>query len=888
MLRFLTLLLLWCSTSLFVSAQNVFDARQSVMLQATVQESPARITLHWVADNANGGYTIWRKAKSDAAWTDSLASLGPAATTWTDTAVSKGVGYEYQVVKSLPAFPYGNGTPNFGAGYIYSGIQVEPTHFRGECLVVIDSTFKQSLAPEISRLLADIQGDGWSVQDLYISRNDPVPTVKSGIKTWAETNPSGNQTVLLLGRVPVPYSGFIAPDGHDDHRGAWPCDGFYANLDGNWTDQTVNVTTPPGSRNDNIPGDGKFDNSFFPTPIKLQVGRVDFSNMTKFPESEEQLLRRYLNKDHAWRTGQMPMMEQGLVDNNFQDVEALGEAGWKNFSPMFGYQNVKDLPYRQTLTNASYMWSYGCGGGGPESASDISSTNNFVTDSLKTAFTMLFGSYFGDWDYPNAFLRAAIASRTCLTSAWGNRPIWFVHHMALGEHIGFSGKISMSNAGRYIPRYYGTMIHSALMGDPTLRMHMFEPVENLNVSQAGLHVQLNWQDPAGALGYFIYRKTATDTAFQLLNQIPVTNTSYLDACAGPGLITYMVRSVELKTSASGTYYNLSTGVAGAILNDPSPFYATADFTPSLYFDQLSLTNTSLNGVSYQWDFGDGFQSVSTQPGHLYEVPGMYAICLMAADACRADTICKNVQVFSSLPEVTVSVANILCFGAANGSISLSTTGGAPNPSFEWSGLPDTGNTVSQLLPGDYSCTITSATGKTAVYGPFSITQPTVLVAETTVVNTDPGLSSGSITANVQGGCAPYNFIWNTGQTTAEIQGLDAGLYCVTVSDCHLCNKVHCATVSQTSSVTALPGMRSIRLFPNPAGDQFSLELSFATDQTIQLAILDARGLITDKRFQQGKDIQMDWDIHNLPAGFYWLRVQTGQGIAMLPFSKYPE
>jgi hypothetical protein len=49
----------------------------------------------------------------------------------------------------------------------------------------------------------------------------------------------------------------------------------------------------------------------------LQIGRVDFSNMNKFSESEEQLLRRYLDKNHAWRIGKMQMMEQGLVDNNF-------------------------------------------------------------------------------------------------------------------------------------------------------------------------------------------------------------------------------------------------------------------------------------------------------------------------------------------------------------------------------------------------------------------------------------------------------------------------------------------------------------------------------------------------------------------------------------------
>ncbi len=866
------------------NAQNIFDARQSVMLEATVQADPPKIVLSWVLDTANGGYTIWRKAKSDAQWGDSLAFVGPGGTSWADTSVVAGLGYEYQVLKSLPAFPYGNGTPNFGAGYIYSGIHLPPTHHRGVCLVVIDSTFKQTLTPKIARLLADIQADGWQTQALYIDRNDPVPTVKAYIKFWAETHPDNNQTLLLFGRVPVPYAGFIAPDGHDDHRGAWPCDGFYANLDGIWTDQTLNVTSPPGTRNDNTPGDGKFDNSFFPTAIKLQVGRVDFSNMTAFPESEEQLLRRYLDKDHAWRTGMMPMLEQGLVDNNFPAaLDGFGEAGWKNFTPMFGFSKVKDLPYRQTLANQSYMWSYGCGGGGPQSASDISSTTNFTTDSLKTAFTMIFGSYFGDWDYPNNFLRGAIASRTCLASTWGNRPVWFLHHMALGEHIGYSALVTMTNLGLHTPRYYGSMIHSALMGDPTLRMHMFRPVENLQASQAGLQVQLDWQDPASALGYFVYKKTPADTAYQLLNQIPLTAMTYFDSCVGTGLISYMVRSVELRSSASGTYYNLSTGVYASILSDPTPFAATADFTPQVYFDALTALNTTVNGQSSHWDFGDGATSAAFQPDHLYSQPGNYIVCLVASDACSADTACLPVTILSSLPQVSAILADAVCFGSSTGFIELLTAGGTSGLYFSWSGSPDSGTIAQHLLAGDYTCTITSETGNSAVYGPYTVGQPPALTLNPVIAAATQGQSNGSVSITPQGGCLPYSYAWNTGQSSAEIQGLDPGVYCVTVTDCHLCSEVYCATVDLASSLSELPALKSHRLYPNPVHDNFILELNFDTFQSLELDIIDAQGRRIAHQQCAGTDIRLLWNVRFLAAGVYRLRIASAEGCAMLAF-----
>ena len=79
-------------------------------------------------------------------------------------------------------------------------------------------------------------------------------------------------------------------------------------MTGLWTD-TINygdnsITNEPWWVN--IPGDGKYDQSAIPGRMDLQVGRVDFFNMTAFAPSglyEGDLLRRYLNKDHDFRNG---------------------------------------------------------------------------------------------------------------------------------------------------------------------------------------------------------------------------------------------------------------------------------------------------------------------------------------------------------------------------------------------------------------------------------------------------------------------------------------------------------------------------------------------------------------------------------------------------------
>ena len=89
---------------------------------------------------------------------------------------------------------------------------------------------------------------------------------------------------------------------------------------------------------------------------------------------------------------------------------------------------------------------------------------------------MFFGSYFGDWDSQNDFLRAVLGTANyTLTSAWAGRPNWICHHMGLGLTIGFSALLTQTNSGLYDTGIEYAEVHIALMGDPTLRMHIVAP-----------------------------------------------------------------------------------------------------------------------------------------------------------------------------------------------------------------------------------------------------------------------------------------------------------------------------------------------------------------------------------------------------------------------------
>lgn len=78
----------------------------------------------------------------------------------------------------------------------------------------------------------------------------------------------------------------------------------------------------------------------------------------------------------------------------------------------------------------------------------------------------------------------------------------------------------------------------------------------------------------------------------------------------------------------------------------------ADFTVSSHtvFDDLPITfqNLTLNGNTYQWDFGDGQNSTLVHPNNTYDDPGIYYVTLIATDlkGCK-DTIIKPVTIIEA-------------------------------------------------------------------------------------------------------------------------------------------------------------------------------------------------------------------------------------------------
>ncbi len=549
------IVLLFSGLAISTQAQNSVDA--TIQLTTAVQKLPPRITFTWSAITGATNFYVYRKAKTATSW-GSPKTLGASAVKYVDSTVSVGVDYEYRFLKT------GGVAANT---YVYAGIELPVVESRGKLILLVDSTFSVPMAADIRQLETDLTGDGWTVITRNIGRTRPVKYVKKIIKQIYLADPTKVKAVYLFGHVPVPYSGEINPDGHPDHLGAWPSDMYYADIDSTyWTDNIVNNAGASRPENKNIPGDGKFDPDYLSGNLKieLQVGRVDLSNMPAFSQTEQQLLKQYLTKSFNYKYKINVPQRRALIDDNFGyfSGEAFASSGWRNFDALFNAANVTAGDYFTGMSGQSYLWSYGCGGGSYTSAGGIGITTDFTTNNPQTVFTMLFGSYFGDWDAQNNFLRAPLASNGwALTNCWSGRPYWSFHHMGMGDQIGYSAQVSMENGGLYLSNYAAQGVHMGLMGDPSLRLHVVGPAANLVATPNVTSIGLSWKPSADSiLGYNAYSLDTVTGVYNRINSSLITATVYTDASPKNGKNYYMVRALKLEKGASGTYFNLSQGI----------------------------------------------------------------------------------------------------------------------------------------------------------------------------------------------------------------------------------------------------------------------------------------------------------------------------------------
>ncbi len=859
---FLICLVSVCALTYSAWAQSPSDL--AVQVSATIQGNPAQIQLTWPVDGYVSSYSIYQKGLSDTSWGTAIATgltaSGSAINYTVNSGVTVGKPYEFKVVGTGYVSAY---------GYVATGIDLPLVDNRGKVILMIEATTGGQLTTEIAQLINDFVGDGWTVIPHYVYSTDTVKSVQALVDADYQADPTNVKALFLLGNVPIALSGWLNPDGH--YSRPFPTDLYYGIVGGTWTDDELYGTGTESESN--VPGDGKFDqntitdpftNPYVPAgtvvpaqPVTLEVGRVDLSNMPAFDvySSEVTRLSNYLNKDHNYRMASFPYLSQGLICDNFGyfSGEAFAQNGWRNFAPFFGAGNLTAGAWLGNTANnwfitengyypEPYLWGYGCGGGSPTSASGVGQSTDLLTHD-PAIFTMLFGSYFGEWNDANDFMRAELCTPNYgLTCSWSGRPNWFYHRMGIGMEIGDSARLSQNNYAN--PLYQNTGIcngelHVCLMGDPTLRVSMVPPIAQVNAQQTGYHtVKLTWSPPLdlsgntlpNLAGYAVYRVTLPYGPITRMNPGGLdVNTSYTDTNPANGDNTYMVRAVTEDTSTSSSYLNGSEGTMvtiNAIVPLTAVTLTTSPTTPQYINTPITLTAAGNGGSNLQYQFLVYNQNVSPAWSLLQAysttntcswtptAPGTYLLYAYAQDpvaGTQFDTTLSYtittppltaVSLAASLPSPQPVNTPITFTAAATGGVNVQYQYWSYNPSVTpaWSPLQafSTSATYHWLpeTPGNYLLEVTAQDGTTGTEKStgiwFAVTTLTGVTVTPSLASPQAANTAITLTAAATGGSNVQYQFWsydpNASPTWNQVQAFSSSATCTwkpTTSDSYL-------------------------------------------------------------------------------------------------------
>lgn len=96
---------------------------------------------------------------------------------------------------------------------------------------------------------------------------------------------------------------------------------------------------------------------------------------------------------------------------------------------------------------------------------------------------------------------------------------------------------------------------------------------------------------------------------------------------------------------------------------------------------------------------------------------------------------------------------------------------------------------------------TSATGAAANLHQFCYDPPLALTINPANVACNAQCNGSAAVTNVSGGTAPYNYLWNNGQTGATVTGLCSGTYTVTVTSAAGCVTTDTVIITQPAALT---------------------------------------------------------------------------------------
>jgi PKD repeat protein len=219
-------------------------------------------------------------------------------------------------------------------------------------------------------------------------------------------------------------------------------------------------------------------------------------------------------------------------------------------------------------------------------------------------------------------------------------------------------------------------------------------------------------------------------------------------------------------------------------------------TPACSSSSGSATVTASNGATpytYKWSNN---QTTATATNL---AAGTYTVTVTDNNGCSATATATVAS--GTPPTLSISQTSPSCNTPANGSATVSASGGTTPYTYLWSNGQSTA-TASNLVQGTYTVTVTGGNGCTKTIT-ATISQATALsLSATNTIAACGNLANGSITVAATGGSGPFSYAWSNGASGATVANLSAGSYTVTATAPGSCSATLTVPLSSVSAPVA--------------------------------------------------------------------------------------
>lgn len=278
-------------------------------------------------------------------------------------------------------------------------------------------------------------------------------------------------------------------------------------------------------------------------------------------------------------------------------------------------------------------------------------------------------------------------------------------------------------------------------------------------------------------------------------------TAILDDLA-PGTYAVIATDVNGCEFAGTTEVGISGQLGASLTTTPISCFGTADGTAAI------SPQGGTAPFAWLWEGGE------TDSLRNNLAPSDYSVTVSDALGCS-----NSLQFTLTEPSalaLQIAQANLTCFDSANGSASVTATGGSGDYTYQWDNGETTAN-IDGLIAGDYSVTVSDANGcsETTI---VTITAPPMNTLETTVQNNACfGDSNGAVTVAAEGGTPGYTYIWSNQQTGSTISLLPPGTYSPTVTDANGCTASTVVTITSPPALSLETSMQMVSCFGGSDG-----------------------------------------------------------------------